>query len=74
MAASQGIPARSVYKNESVVRGHHICKTSWTPVIGEELPIEGEEDNQQDEHVVAVMKNGAVVGHVTHSISILSFF
>ena len=43
-------------------------------MIGEELPVEEDEDNQQDEHVVAVIKNGAVVGHVTHSISRLSFF
>ena len=37
MAASQVVP-RGVYEKESVVRGHHIYKTVWTPVIGEELP------------------------------------
>ena len=36
MAASQVVP-RGVYEKESVVRGHHIYKTVWTPVIGEEL-------------------------------------
>ena len=40
-------------------------------MIGEELPVEREEDNQHDEHDVAVMKNsnGTIVGHVPHSIS-----
>ena len=64
MAASQVVP-RGVYEKESVVRGHHIykIKTVWTPVIGEELPVEREEDNQHDQHAVAVVKNGDIVGH-----------
>ena len=73
MAASQGVPARCVYEKESVVRGHHIYKTSWTLMIGE-LPIEREEDNQHDEHAVAVMKNGTIIGHVLRSVSRLSCF
>ena len=64
-------PARSVYKKESVVRGHHIYKTSWTPVIGEELPAEREENNEHDEHAVAVRKNGVIVGHVPRSFRIM---
>ena len=60
MAASQVVP-RGVYEKESVVRGHHIYKTVWTPVIGEELPVEREEDNQHDQHAVAVVKNGYVL-------------
>ena len=67
-------PARSVYKKESVVRGHHIYKTSWTPVIGEELPAEREENNEHDEHAVAVRKNGVIVGHVPRSFSRVSWF
>ena len=39
IAASQVVPS-GVYEKESVVRGHHIYKTVWTPVIGEELPVE----------------------------------
>ena len=30
---------------ESVVRGHHIYKRTWTPVLGETLQIEMEEKN-----------------------------
>ena len=73
LAASQGVPAHSVYEKGGVVRGHHIYKTCWTPVI-EELPVEREEDNQHDEHLVAMMKYGAVVGHMPCSISRLSCF
>ena len=70
MAASQGL--RGVYEKESVVRGHHVYKISWTPVIGEELMLETEDDNEDDEHTVAVMKDGDIVGHVARSISNVS--
>ena len=53
----------SVYKKESVVRGHHIYKKSWTAVIGEVLPVE-REDNQHDDHAVDLMKNGGNIGHM----------
>ena len=59
--ASQGM--RCVFEIESVVRGHHIYKISWTPVIGEELMLEAEDCNEHDKHAVAVMKDGHVVGH-----------
>ena len=36
--------------------------------------VEREEDIQHDDHAVVVMKNGAVIGHVPHSISRLSCF
>lgn len=48
----------------NVVRGHHIYKASWTPIIGEELLLEKEDGNQHDNHAVIVMKNGDIVGHV----------
>ena len=68
MADNQGKPSalsvRSVYKKESVVRGHHIYQKSWTPVIGEVLTVEREENNQHDDYAVAVTKNGDIVGHV----------
>ena len=78
MAVSQGKPSASsvssMYKKESVVRGHHIYRKSWAPVIGEVLPVEREEDNQHDDYAVAVMKNGDIVGHVPRSISRVSWF
>ena len=55
-------------KKESVVTGHHIYKKSWTPVIGEVLPVEREEDNQDDDYAVAVTKSIDIFGHVPRSI------
>ena len=73
MAVSQGkvsaSTTRSVYKKESMVRGHHIYKKSWTSMIGEVLPVEREEDNQHDDYAVAVMKNEDIAGHVPRSIN-----
>ena len=54
---------------ESVVRGHHIYKNRWTPVIGEILLCEQEWDNVEDQFAVAVVKTGVVVGHIPRKIS-----
>ena len=35
---------------QSTVRGHHIYKDIWTPVIGEELTVIPEENNEHDPH------------------------
>ena len=40
----------------AVGKGHHIYKTYWMPVVGEELTLETEDDNEHDEHAVATMK------------------
>ena len=37
-------------RKDSVVRGHHVYKTVWTPVIGGELNLEREESNEHDEY------------------------
>ena len=52
------------YEKMSVIRGHHIYKSIWTPIIGEELVLEAQDDNKHDKHAVGVMKDGCVVGHV----------
>ena len=49
---------------ESVVRGHHVYKAVWTPLIGEELPIFPEPGNVHDKRAVSV-----IVGHVPREIS-----
>ena len=53
MAASQG--ESSVFEKDSVVRGHHIYKVYWTPVIEVELTLITEDDSEHDEHAVAVV-------------------
>ena len=52
------LECRAVYEKESVVRGHHVYKAIWTPVIGEELEVRTEDDNDHDQHAVAVVKDG----------------
>ena len=37
---------------ESTVRGHHVYKTQWTPIIGEDLCVQIEEHNTFDRFAV----------------------
>ena len=53
----------------STVRGHHVYKASWSPYIGEELPVQREVNNINDDFAVAVLKNSSTVGHVPREIS-----
>ena len=62
----------ATYDKSSVVKGHHIYKFVWTPVIGQELNTKLEEDNGQDKHAVAVMLDDQIVGHLPQSISRVS--
>jgi site-specific recombinase len=48
---------------ESIVRGHHIYKTIWTPRLGETLTVQHEQDNDHDRYAVSVVKSEAIVGH-----------
>lgn len=60
---------------ESVVRGHHIYKHIWTPLLGEVLSLLVEEENEYDRYAIAVMKEDSIVGHVPQSLSkIFHFF
>ena len=47
---------------ESVVRGHHIFKEVWRPVIGQELPVFSEPNNHHDRRVVAIYIDCVLVG------------
>ncbi len=57
------------FQLESVVRGHHIFKAVWTPVVGEDLPLQQEPDNSYDSFAVAIIKEDAVVGRVPRELS-----
>ena len=61
----------SFYSLDSVIRGHHIYKSLWTPFIGETLELKCEEpENVHDRYSVCVMKNGDfIVGHVPRELS-----
>ena len=41
------------FRIESTVRGHHVYKASWSPYIGEELPVQCEVNNIHDDFAVA---------------------
>ena len=60
-------------RKDSVVRGHHVYKSVWAPVIDEKLNLEREELNKH-EYAVAVRKNGETVGHVPRSFSRISWY
>ena len=57
----------------SSVRGHHIYKDIWTPVLGEILVCTQEQTNVHDVYAVAVKKDTNIVGHVPRSISYLCY-
>ena len=55
---------------DSVVRGHHVYKSIWTPFLGEVLRAE-----MKKTYAVAILKDGGVVvGHVPHSFSKTFYF
>ena len=53
----------------SCIRGHHVSKDFWTPVINEELVCAQESGNSHDPYAVAIKKGSLVVGHVPRKIS-----
>ena len=47
----------------SYVKGYHIYKTLWNPLIEEFLSCEREPDNPMDKYAVCVKKENKIVGH-----------
>lgn len=62
--ASQSGPSISTIEIGSFVRGVHAYKDNWEPREGEVLLLKRKPDNVEDKFAVAVMKSGAVAGHV----------
>ena len=54
---------------ESVIRGHHVYKDIWIPVIGQQLCVLSEHNNPHHKRAVAVYKDGVIVGHVPRELS-----
>lgn len=59
---------------DSVVRGHHVYKSIWTPYSGEVLAVEVEAGNGEDQYAVAVLQSGTVVGHVPRELAQIFYF
>ena len=47
--------AEAEFETDSSVRGYHVYQDNWTPVIGERLNYEREEENPRDRYAVAAM-------------------
>ena len=62
------------YFYDSVVRGHHIYKSTWTPFAGEVLSVNEEDGNEHDPYAVCVLKNEMTVGHVPREVSRIFYF
>ena len=50
------------YQKVIVIEGHQIYKAIWTPTTGKELSVQSEDDNEHNEHSVAVIKDGLLWG------------
>ena len=49
---------------DGVIRGHHVYKSIWTPIVGQELDVRAEANNVRDSRAVATFLGGRVVGHL----------
>ena len=59
----------AVYLQESVIRGHHIYKAVWNPVLGEVHILALEEGNEHDRFAVCVKRGDEIIGHVPRELS-----
>ena len=58
---------------DSTVRGHHVYKQVWTPVVGQQLQVEAETGNVHDPHAVCTIHAGVIVGHMPREIANTAF-
>ena len=72
--ASHGSVSEDRHEETSVIRGHHVYKSVWTPEVGKELSLVTEDGNEHDKYAVAVIKDGYVVGHMPRSLSRVSWY
>ena len=54
---------------DSVIRGHHIYKAVWHPIVGEILAVCIERGNVPDRHAVCVQRGSVTVGHVPREVA-----
>ena len=52
------------FELRSHVRGYHVYRLGWSPVVGDELRLNHEVNNEYDRFAVAIMRNDQVAGHV----------
>ena len=59
---------------ESTVRGHHVYKSTWTPLLGQVLQTSTESGNEHDRFAVAFTKDDNAVGHLPREISKVAWY
>ena len=59
----------AIFLYESVICGHHVYKRVWTPITAEILSVITDLANRHNHFAVAVLKAGAIVGHVPKEVS-----
>ena len=74
MAAVGGAVGDAILLLDGVIRGHHIYKSIWTPVVGDILCVNEETSNEHDDFAVCVRKEGTIVGHVPVEYSRIFYF
>ena len=67
--ASQVVGENACYEWPSYVRGYHEYTSIWSPTVGEMLWLTTKLTNPQDPFIVAVIKDGCIVGHVPRAVS-----
>ena len=68
------VPELSSCNHLSVVRGHHVYKEFWVPVVGEELQVLREERNEHDRTAVSVQKSDLIVGHLPRDMARVVYY
>ena len=75
---SEAIPTSkcsSLFSFNSYIRGFHVYKQNWDPVVGRRYSCITEEKNEHDEYAVAVVNDDEVVGYIPLRLSrIMSMF
>ena len=70
-----GSSVGQTFEFPSTIRGYHVYKDIWTPILGEGLVCSIEENNREDRHAVALLKESEIVGHVPRENSkVFKFF
>ena len=64
----------AIFILQSVIRGHHVYKSIWTPVVGEHLDTAQEDGNGHDLYAVAVTRSSTTVGHIPREYSRTFYF
>ena len=75
MAAGGGATDAFEYTMDSAIRGFHVYKSIWTPILNEQLRPFQEHGNAEDLFAVAVCTSGDLkVGHVPREIARICWY